>query len=59
MMTIRKIYILIVQLVKDNFAICKDCHLKLLTRRFMMLNFQFVKNTWQVVKYFFIYIFKS
>ena len=59
MMIIRKIDILIVQLVKVNFAIRKDCRLDLLTRRFMILNFQLVRSNWQVVKYFLIHIFNS
>ena len=49
-MVIRKIGILNVQLVKDNFATRKHYHLTISTRKFIILNFQLVKSNWQTRK---------
>ena len=48
MMVIRKIGIVIVQVVKENFATRKLHHLKLSTRKFINLNFQLVKSNLQL-----------
>ena len=50
MMVIRKIDILIVQLVKGNFAARKYYHLRLSTRKFIILNFQLGKSNWKLVR---------
>ena len=49
-MAIRKICIVNVQLVKGNFAASKHYHLKLSTRKFIILNFELVKSSWKLVK---------
>ena len=49
MMVIRKIGIVIVQVVKGNFATRKFHRLKLSTRTFITLNFQLVKSNLQLV----------
>ena len=36
------------QIVKDNFATRKHHHLKLATRKFIILKFQLIKSNWQL-----------
>ena len=49
-MAIRKICIVNVQVVKCNFAASKHYHLKLLTRKVIILNFELVKSSWKLIK---------
>ena len=45
-MVIRKISIVNIQPVKGNFSTRKHFHVKLSTRKFMILIFQLVKSNW-------------
>ena len=45
-MVIRKISIVNIQSVKGNFSTRKHFHVKLSTRKFMILIFQLVKSNW-------------